>query len=189
MRVPAALFSLILAAVPAHAQDLNAQIAAKVEGEFRAWAADPALVAAIKASNVAHHDLSEEDILALDKTWRAEIDAATQPTVDAILGTPESKALHEKVESSLGRISEIIVMDDRGLNVAQASATSDFWQGDEEKYQDTYLKGADAIHVSAIEFDESSQTYQVQASFTVTDPETGAPIGAMTVGLNAEMIE
>ena len=34
--------------------------------------------------------------------------------------------------------------------------------------------------------DPSSQTYQGQISFSMVDPETNEPVGAMTVGVNAE---
>jgi hypothetical protein len=42
------------------------------------------------------------------------------------------------------------------MNVGQSDVRSDCWQGDEAKWQQTYLKGADAIHIGEVEFDESS---------------------------------
>ncbi|MFD2173809.1 PDC sensor domain-containing protein [Rhodobacter lacus] len=189
MRLHHSVLCLALAALPAQAEDFTAQVTAKVESELRAWGTDPALIDAVKAANAAHADITQDQIDALDKAWRAETETATQPTIEAILALPQSRALLDKVERSRGMVSEVFVMDEHGLNVAQARATSDYWQGDEAKFQETYPKGPDAVHVSEVEFDESSDTYQVQASFTVNDPETGAPIGAMTVGLNAEMIE
>ena len=47
---------------------------------------------------------------------------------------------------------------------------------------------APPVHLSEIEFDESSQTYQGQISIPVVDPATGALIGAMTIGVNAEAL-
>ena len=44
------------------------------------------------------------------------------------------------------------------------------------------------MHHGEVAFDESSQAYQAQVSFTISDPKTGRPIGAMTVGLNAELL-
>ncbi|MFD2854813.1 hypothetical protein ACFSZS_08595 [Seohaeicola zhoushanensis] len=76
-------------------------------------------------------------------------------------------------------------MDNRGMNVAVSDVTSDFWQGDEAKFQQTFPRGPAALHVSEVELDESSQIYQAQVSFTVTDAQ-GAPVGAVTIGLNAE---
>jgi hypothetical protein len=79
-------------------------------------------------------------------------------------------------------------MDARGLNVAASTPTSDYWQGDEAKFTDTYSQGPGAIHVGDVEFDESTQSYQGQVSIVVVDPDTGNPIGAITVGLNAEAL-
>ncbi len=85
-----------------------------------------------------------------------------------------------------GAITEIFTMDLNGLNVAASDTTSDYWQGDEDKFSQTYLIGAGAVHISDVEFDESSQSYQAQVSITLVDPGTNAAIGAMTVGLNAD---
>ena len=84
--------------------------------------------------------------------------------------------------------TEIFAMDDKGLNVAQSDVTSDYWQGDEDKWQQTYLVGAGAVHISEVELDDSTQTYQSQVSVTVVDPETNAPIGAITFGINVDAL-
>lgn len=189
MKSALACVFLALAALPAAATDMSAQLTAMIDKDLRPIAADPALVAAVLAANAAHAPLSAAQIDSLDKAWRAEIDSANRPTIDPILADPVSQALHGRVSESLGRISEIFVMDNRGLNVAQSGVTSDYWQGDEDKFAQTYPLGAAAVHLSAVEFDDSTQTYQIQASFTVIDPASGAAIGAMTVGLNAEMIQ
>ena len=72
------------------------------------------------------------------------------------------------------------------IQLKTAYGTYRFWQGDEAKFQQTYSEGSSAIHIGEIEFDESSQTYQVQVSFTISDG-SGTPMGAATIGLNAEM--
>jgi hypothetical protein len=79
-------------------------------------------------------------------------------------------------------------MDDKGMNVALSDVTSDYWQGDEAKWQQTYLVGPDAVHIGDVELDESTQTYQSQVSITVVDPDTKAPIGALTFGVNVEAL-
>ena len=89
------------------------------------------------------------------------------------------------MQQSGGKVVEIILMDNHGLNAAISSITSDFWQGDEDKHQQTYLKANDAVHIGDVEFDESSQAYVVQVSFVVTDT-AGLAIGAATFSLNAE---
>ncbi|MEP0701455.1 MAG: hypothetical protein ABJC67_08925, partial [Lentilitoribacter sp.] len=94
--------------------------------------------------------------------------------------------LGQQVEASGGRITEIFVMDALGLNVAASDVTSDYWQGDEAKYSESYGAGPGAVFVDAVEFDESAQSYQGQVSVSLTDPATGEVVGAMTIGLNAE---
>jgi hypothetical protein len=79
-------------------------------------------------------------------------------------------------------------MDQHGLNVAASAMTSDMWQGDEAKFTETYSMGAGAVHFSEVELDESTQRYQAQISVTIVDPATGEPIGAMTVGVDAEAL-
>ena len=79
-------------------------------------------------------------------------------------------------------------MDGKGLNVGQSDVTSDYWQGDEDKWQKTFLAGAGAVHVSEVEFDESSQTYQSQFSMPIVDPATSTVIGAVTVGVDVTMV-
>ena len=79
-------------------------------------------------------------------------------------------------------------MDALGLNVAASDTTSDYWQGDEAKFTETYGVGPDATHLGDIELDESSQSYQGQISMTIVDPATGSAIGAITVGVNADAL-
>ena len=99
-----------------------------------------------------------------------------------------SSVLREWVDTAGGTITEVFVMDARGLNVASSALTSDYWQGDEEKFTETYPKGPGAVHISEVEFDESTQTYQVQVSISLVDPATGDAVGAMKVGLNADRL-
>jgi hypothetical protein len=79
-------------------------------------------------------------------------------------------------------------MDNKGLNVGQSDVTSDYWQGDEAKWQKTYSVGPAAVFVDKIEQDESTQKFQTQVSISVVDPAGGAVIGAVTVGLDVEML-
>lgn len=89
-------------------------------------------------------------------------------------------------EDSQGLITEVFIMDNRGLNVGQSDLTSDYWQGDEAKWQKTYQMGPDAVFVDEVELDESSQRFQTQVSFSITDLVSGEVIGAVTIGIDAE---
>jgi hypothetical protein len=156
-----------------------------VETEVRARLADPIIVTAISGANAANAALSPTDIQTLDGQWRAEV-GKDSTLIKGIAENPTSAVLRDLVAVSDGKVTEVILMDAQGLNVAVSDVTSDYWQGDEDKFTQTYAVGPTAMHISEVEFDESSQTYQAQVSFTVTDPATGQAIGAATIGLNAE---
>ena len=96
--------------------------------------------------------------------------------------------LRAKKEASKGLFTEIFVMDNKGLNVGQSDVTSDYWQGDEAKWQKTFLVGPKAIHISDVKKDESTQTYQSQLSLPVVDPANNQVIGAITLGVNVEQL-
>ena len=152
------------------------------------WVASPDLIAAIKAQNEKHASLSQDDIDALDKQWRAEVDGSDKPLIDEVLASEVSKYLAEMKQAAGGMVTEVFVMDNRGLNVAQSDVTSDYWQGDEAKWKKTYSAGPEAIFVDEVEMDESTQTLQTQVSMSIKDPETDAVIGAITVGVNVEAL-
>jgi len=151
---------------------------------IKTWVSDKAVVEAIKAQNAKNAGLAQGDIDALDQKWRAGVDGGDTAMIDEVLGNSLSGFLRDKQMASNGVITEIFVTDDKGLNVGQSDVTSDYWQGDEAKWQKTYGTGdAAAIFVDEAEKDESTQMLQSQVSLTVAD-ETGAPIGAITVGIN-----
>lgn len=182
---------LCTCALPAFATDTgdaDAKARAYAAQALASWAADPAIIAAVREQNTRHTALTQADIDQLDQAWMAELGKSVQPTIGSVLTSPPSDLLRAQVEAAAGLMTEVFVMDSLGLNVAASGATSDYWQGDEAKFSETYSKGAGAIHVSDVEFDESSQIYQIQVSFSLTDPADGAVIGAVTVGLNAEQL-
>lgn len=170
------------------ASEFEPAMQAFLDGQISNWAQSEEVVAAILAQNAKNSGLSESDIIARDTTWRAEVGTGSTPSISAVLDHPASDFLREQVTASGGAITEVFIMDMMGLNVAASAVTSDMWQGDEDKFTATYSVGADAVHFGEVEFDESTQTFQGQISLTIVDPSTREPIGAMTVGVDAEAL-
>lgn len=182
--------ALFCAASAAQAgNDYEPQMRAYLQSSLSKWIEDPVLVEAIKAQNAKTADYSQEKIDALDKAWMAEVGKPDMPTVTPVISNHASDFLRKQLASSGGVIAEAFVMDDKGLNVAASAPTSDYWQGDEAKWKNTFLKGAGAVDIGKVDFDESSQTYEAQLSATIVDPTTNQPIGAITVGLNVEALK
>ena len=147
------------------------------------WATDPIIVDAIIAQNAISGSYDQAKINELDTLWMAQSGMAGIPLIDDVLQNPTSDFLRQRIATAGGTIAEIFVMDASGLNVAAAEATSDYWQGDEEKFSETFPKGPNAIHFGEVELDGSSGEVQAQVSMSIVDT-TGAVVGAMTVGIN-----
>jgi len=182
----AAAAALVLGLQPAAANEFDTKLRVLAVEKIAHWASDPVILDAIRHQNEATAAYSQDQIDAMDKAWRAEVGAGAHPTIDSVLKTAASDYLRAQRDASGGLYTEVFVMDARGLNAAASDVTSDYWQGDEAKWQQTYTIGAGAIHIGEIELDESTQTYQSQVSMAITDPATGTPIGAVTVGVNVE---
>ncbi len=182
--------ALVLAGTPAaKANEFEKQMRSFFEAKVRPLLSDPEVVAAIKAQNARHVGLDDAKIDVLDKQWRAEAKAGGKgPLIDDLMGRPLSARLKAFKQANAGIVLEIFLMDDKGLNVAQADVTTDYMQGDEAKWQKTFLIGPAAVFVDDLDFDESSKSFQAQISATVVDPATKAAIGAITIGLAVEKL-
>ena len=166
--------------------EIEAAARSYVENHAQDWLGNPMIVRAINAQNTANQSLDQAGIDAMDQQWRAESVNGSGPMVDKVLANELSLYLQGVREESQGLITEVFVMDNRGLNVGQSDLTSDFWQGDEAKWQKTFKAGPKTLFVDEVELDESSQRYQTQVSYSITDPATGEVIGAVTIGIDAD---
>lgn len=178
--------AFVVACMGATADEMLDQLAEYGRSNFPAWLNNPTVISAVKAQNAENANLSSVDIDALDKQWRAETKSGAGPLIDPKLANALSAYLKKVKADSQGLYTEIFVMDNKGLNVGQSDVTSDYWQGDEAKWQKTYQVGPDAIHVSDVEQDESTQQFQAQVSMPIVDG--GEVIGAVTAGINVDAL-
>ncbi|WP_052065419.1 hypothetical protein [Thalassospira australica] len=163
--------------------DPNTLITDAMIQDIREWLANPVVGLSINSQNKLRENMSQDEIDAADTQWRAEREADDQPLVAGILTNPLSSYLTQIQARSGGLYAEIFVMDAVGLNVGQSSITSDFWQGDEAKFQNTYPNGPDAVFIDEAEYNEDSDTWRSQLNLTMSDANR-QPIGAVTIEVN-----
>lgn len=143
---------------------------------------DPIIVRAVKSENAKNKTL--EKIRELDENW-----INTPGITDymmALMNSECGKYLYE-LQKKNPYYGEIFVMDNQGAIVAMTDKTTDYWQGDEEKFKESFKNGIGAIHISNVEFDQSTQAYLVQVSLPVKDGNR--VIGAVTVGIDVDKME
>ena len=149
---------------------------------LKVWGENPIVVAAVKAQNAKGESLDQ--IKQRDASWRAT--SGVDDFMRSLLESDTAKELM-KLETSKPYFFELFLMDSQGANVAMTNKTSDYWQGDEAKFTESFKGGSGAIHIGDVEFDESAQAYLVQISVPVMDG--GSAVGAMTIGVNVDKLE
>ena len=143
---------------------------------------NPVLIAAVKAQNAKAIGL--DAIKKRDAEWMAKtgVDAGMKE----IMENEPAKEL-AKIESSQPFYFELFLMDNQGANVAMTNKTSDYWQGDEEKFTKAFKGGSGEVFVAAAEFDDSANAYLIQVSVPVI--ADGKAIGVLTIGVNLDELE
>jgi hypothetical protein len=143
-------------------------------GHASAIAHDAAIRDAVLASNGTAE--TAEQVRRRDAAWKA---SPADPLRQAILQAPCSARLRELVKDD-ATVVEAFVMNDRGTLVCSVTETSDYWQGDEPKWQRTFVDGRDPF-VEEPALDASTGKYAIQISVPMA---SGAKrIGAVTLTL------
>lgn len=160
------------------------RVDARVIEMVRGYLASDIVQMSVKDQNRKYSNRTDAEINVLDDKWRKETEAKAKPLISATLSNPLSAYLTRVQSNSNGLFTEIFVMDDKGMNVGQSSISSDYWQGDEDKWQKTYLEGVGTVFIDAPEFDANLKASVVQLNLSVDDPQTKKPIGAATFQVN-----
>lgn len=179
--------ALSLAAVvtgPCRAEDDHeARIRNLVHAKILPIVRESIVVESVKVQNHANATLNAQAIRRLDKIWKDEVQRAGGALINEVLANPLSTYLRKVEKDNGGMFDKIYVMDAKGLNVGQTDLTPDYWQGDEGKWQKTYLTGRDSIRISKIKYDEKSKKAKARVTVTIVDPATDRVIGAMSVAV------
>ncbi len=164
----------LLLLLQGQASGLVKQVAAARLGLAQTMARDAELLAAVVAKNAEKE--TAESVERKDKEWSTKPDS---PLRKALSSSPCAQRLRKLIADDR-MVVEAILMDDHGANVCVSQETSDYWQGDEAKWQKTF-KGGQEVFVDEPALDESTHVYAVQLSVPVS--EDGRPIGALTLTL------
>ncbi len=145
-------------------------------------ALNPVAVRAVREQNASN--LRMKEIQRRDTQWRESKELTALKI--ALQGNRAGRFLRETVQR-LDSINEAFLTDAKGANVAVYPPTSDYWQGDEEKWAASFNNGNGRVFIGPLELDESTQTYAVQISAPVID--RGRTIGVLVVGVTISYLE
>lgn len=146
-------------------------------------AGNPAIVRAVREQNA--RPQSPARIRAIDEEW-TRTDELT-PFKRAMQENEVGRYFQSLIDFNDSIYNEAFLTDSNGANVAAYPVTSDYWQGDEEKWIAAYNDGQGAIFVSDVAFDESTRTPAIQISVPVMDE--GRAIGVLIVGVKLTYVQ
>ncbi len=180
-----ALAAILSPAATAAAEAPQAQLNQADIAEMRGWIEVPVTITTLRGLSDEQGALSQAEIEALDTAWREQrTQIGDRPLVAELMARPLSNYLIRRQAQANGLYTEIFVVSDRGLNAGQSAVTSDYWQGDEAKFTETFEVGPDAVFVDAAELHAESGIWRQQVNFTIADPDSGKPLGAVTIEVN-----
>src|SRR4051812_32471527 len=137
---PTAMIMMVATLLPASAaqDDWKTYVSKYMSEVVKLAASAPEVIAAVQEQNAANAGITPDQIEALDRQWRAERKVNGGSLSNAKMFNPTSQFLKGFTTAANGPIVEIFIMDNKGLNVAQTDPTSDYMQGDEDKWQKTF---------------------------------------------------
>jgi hypothetical protein len=197
----AVLATLLLALPTVHAADkgtnalqasLKKQVAGnkalskKVQGFVNAklipLTSNSVFVSFVTAQNAKKVPLTE--IQAIDKKWIAAEEEL--PIQKEVMSNDCAGELVKNIKALPG-VKEAFVMDDQGAVVCENALTSDYWQGDEAKWQKSFNDGKGGVDAGKVKFDKSANANLQQVSLPIIGKD-GKVIGAVTFGLSVDQL-
>jgi hypothetical protein len=166
------------------AQSEQQQILTLLLSNAQQLARSDTLLEAVQQQNLTATTLAE--IRRQDTLWQQQL---LQGPND---GSLAYKLLESKASAQLrnwqanysGLVTEVILMDNQGANVAISEITTDYWQGDETPFLSVFGQQSDYF-IDVVEYDQSTRRFQVKLSVPVADAQ-GRHSGALSIGVDVE---
>jgi hypothetical protein len=152
-------------------------VKAFVKDVLIAQCANPVFVAEVKKQN--DKGVALEQIKKIDQEW---MDAEEELPIHVELTTNACAKEIVKLAKAHNTIGEVFVMDNQGANVGQNELTSDYWQGDEPKWQKSFAEGKGGVDVDKEKLDKSTNIVDQKISLPIIDTD-GKVIGAVCWGI------
>ena len=177
-RLASVVLLLLLGPSPSDGADPKLDEVLKAEVErVRQWGLDSALIGLVRAQNAKKVPLSR--LRSLDIGWVMNPERDIQ--LHRLMNNDCAKRL-KVLDRGDAMYRESFVMDDQGALVCTTHETTDYWQGDEEKWLRAFNEAHGAVFVADPERDESTKTVLVQVNVPVMDGNVA--IGVITAGLD-----
>ena len=180
------LLTLALLLTPALASaeltqaELQALLKDRIEG-LKFLTKNALMLDAIREQN--RQGMTLDQIKQTDAAWMA----GKSPLIEELQNNKVGTFLKNIIVQQSGVYNEVFLTDAQGANVAAFPATSDYWQGDEDKFIKAFADGKGEVFVGPAEYDESTKSNAVQISVPMMYND--AAIGVLVIGVKISALE
>ncbi|HVL01804.1 MAG TPA: PDC sensor domain-containing protein [Dongiaceae bacterium] len=126
---------------------------------------------------------SLDAIKKIDEEWKA----GKSPLIEELQSNKVGAFLKNIIVQQSDVYNEAFVTDAQGANVAAFPATSDYWQGDEDKFTKAFAGGKGEVFIGDVEQDESTKQTAVQISVPMLYNKEA--IGVLVIGVKVSVLE
>ena len=144
------------------------------------------IVGTLRTYNRARDSMSQADIDGLEAIWRAELGSGNQPLITGVVRNITALRMRKVIRDTGRVISEINVLDARGVSIAQTTVFPHISQGTAGEAEDIAAADPNMVLISSVESQASDQSRQLEAFYPVIDPDTNELIGAVILVMEAE---
>lgn len=179
------LASGVVAPVAAQQQLDRQEILERLEPKLRGArhiAFHPVILRAVRGQN--SEQLGMEVIQQRDAEWRA---AQNENPLQRTIGQSRASQVLRTLVERNSDYSEAFATDNQGANVAMFPVTSDYWQGDEDKWTRSFNGGEGKLWIGDIEVDESTGLAAVQVSVPILDQSE--TVGVLVIGITQDYLQ
>jgi K+-sensing histidine kinase KdpD len=157
-----------------------------IKNDILTWINDDVIIQAVNEANKKYASRTLDQVKAADKEWIESKEITT--FMKELMENKSAVLLKDKIKKSQNLYAEIFTTDFQGCIVGETERSSDYWQGDEDKFIKTYGAGG-KIFIDKIKYDESSKTSSMQISLPLYDAKAKKMIGSITITVDMDKKE
>ena len=172
---------------PALAADYTQDLEDFITAELKPWINSDIVLDNLRLQNEASVDISESNLMVMDNNWRSEFRKVNQPLIGQVLNSELSAFLKKKLEEGQGVYTQIAIINNKGLNIAQTVVSDHYWNIGQPRWDKTFRQGSYATYISDLYYSDETSKFQVEISFMIIADDQ--PVGILAAGIDVEQLE
>lgn len=169
------------------AEDYTQNLNDFINADMKLWANNDIMIDFLKKKNAEMQDVSESNLMVLDNDWRSEFRKMNQPIIGQVMNNDLAQFLKNKISDAMGVYTELTVINNKGLNIAQTSLSEHYWNAGMPRWDKTFRQNSYATYISDMYYSDETGKFQIEVAFMVIADDQ--PIGVLAAGIDVEQLE